>query len=77
MHEIFKPTAAKESAMNNTFKAIIATAALITLAGASATASAHGRFGLNIMIGAPAYAYAPPPAYAYAPAPAYACSGSN
>ena len=24
------------------------------------------------MIGAPAYAYAPPPAYAYAPAPAYA-----
>lgn len=57
--------------MNNKFKALIAGAALITLAGASATASASDRIGFSITIGSPGYSYAPPPAYVYAPPPVY------
>jgi len=55
--------------MNNKLKALIAGAALITLAGTSATASASDRIGFSITIGSPGYA--PPPSYVYSPPPVY------
>jgi len=57
--------------MNVKLKTLISGAALIMLAGASATASAGDRIGFSITIGSPGYSYAPPPAYAYSPPPVY------
>lgn len=57
--------------MNNKLKVLIAGAALVTLSGATTTASANDRISFSITISSPGYAYAPAPAYVYAPPPVY------